>query len=114
MWPRALKPHERLLINYLTPGGSPPGTLDSTLVIELDDGGMGSIAVPHTKKTIRTADCAFYDIDGLPVIVDLFLGQEGEFLELEFWRVDYGPTQRFPTSQTELLDKLQLQHPTHN
>lgn len=112
MSPRALRPHERLLINYLTPGGLPPGVLDSMLVIELDDGGMGSIAVPHAKKPTRTASCAFYDIDGLPVFVDLFIGQEGEFLELEYWRVDYGPTQRFPASRAELLDNLQLQHPS--
>ena len=114
MWPRALEPHERLSIDYRTPGGSSPGVLDLIVVIELDDAGMGSIAVPNGKKRRCIADCAFYGDDRMPVIVGPFVDKYGALLEPDLWRVHFWPTQRFPASRWELVDVLQPQNPTHH
>jgi hypothetical protein len=76
--------------------------LGAIRVEPMDDGGMGSLrfASPtHDPRLGSTpAECRFVDADGVPVYAQLNLDQAGELFELDVWKVDFTPLERWPTA----------------
>ncbi|WP_188813307.1 DUF6984 family protein [Hymenobacter cavernae] len=69
-------------------------------VEDLDDGGMGSLRFlcdkPDQHLGEKIADTHFLDEDGVPVLVSLYLDQEGALYELDSWKTDYSPLKHIP------------------
>ncbi len=77
--------------------------LDSMLVSDLDDGGMGSIRFvsQHAEQGERRfgrriAQTEFTDDDGVVVSAALNVDQHDELLELDVWKTDFSPLGKFP------------------
>ena len=74
--------------------------LPTAEVHDLADGGMGSLRFLSDKKGQqlgqKIAETQFLDEDGVPVLVSLYLDQEGALYELDSWKTDYSPLKRIP------------------
>ncbi len=76
-------------------------------VVELNDGGMGSLhLLPRgveegTYRLFgeRISECQFKDIDGVDVIASLYLDRTGRLFELDIWKVDFTPLVSRPILQ---------------
>lgn len=102
---RTLKKSEIALITLLLEGRPNSekvlSSLDSRLVEELNDGGMGSLRFCSDDPKPRQlgeqyAQKEFKDEDGVPILVAVNLDCLGELYELDIWRVDFAPVKRFP------------------
>jgi hypothetical protein len=67
----------------------------------MQDGGMGSIRfVPPGTPTRRfgdaIAEAEYIDEDGVLVSIALNVDRDGELYEVDFWKVDFSPLQRYP------------------
>ena len=78
--------------------------LSSAQVIELNDGGMGSLRFAREDgkkhrlgKTVSQAE--FVDEDGVTVSVTINLDEDGYLFELDVWKVDFSPLKRWPRSK---------------
>jgi hypothetical protein len=95
--PRLLTPEELDLIAFILGRGSNLlGRGD--LVEEMNDGGMGSLLFVGAKDRCfgkRLGSAEFNDVDGTLVSVALNVDQHGELFELDIWKVDFSPLQRF-------------------
>jgi hypothetical protein len=113
--PRPLTPEERDLIVYIL-GQSSPLNGRFHLVEEMNDGGMGSIRFvgsPDRRLGRCVGEVEFYDSDGVTVSVALNVDQRGELFELDLWKVDFSPLQRF-AALTELRPVTSGRHRTSN
>ena len=103
---RHLLEHERPVVEYLFELAGMPVDLDALIVRPMSDGGMGSLAIApfdsSRKLGSSLAACHFYDLDGIPVSVELNLDQDGRPFEIDVWRVDFEPTVGWPL-RAELL-----------
>jgi hypothetical protein len=74
--------------------------LDGLLVEPLADGEMGSLqigAMGSSRKFGRSvAEAEFTNLDGVLVVATLNADTDGQLLELDMWRVDFAPLQRWP------------------
>ena len=75
--------------------------LQSALVEDMSDGGMGSIRfLPSADQTNRAAQVIaqgeYVDEDGVPVSIAINADQNGELFEIDFWKVDFSPLKRYP------------------
>jgi Domain of unknown function (DUF6984) len=96
---RNLSAAERELITALAPG-SKLG-LNDALVTEMQDGGMGSIRFVGGKDRRRAgsiAEATYLDDDGVAVSIELNVDEAGRLFELDFWKVDFSPVRRYPSS----------------
>ena len=104
---RLLTAYEVALINALLMTNSKPAQivlppLNTVLVEEMDDGGMGSLRFMssisdvdrHLGKTVAEAE--FQDEDGVLVSIELNLDNNNQLFELDVWKVDYSPISRWP------------------
>lgn len=69
---------------------------ENYLVEEMKNGDMGGLLFMTDKTTERNlgktiAEVEMIDEDGIPVMVSLNLDSEGEFFELDIWKVDFSP-----------------------
>ena len=69
---------------------------DSYRVEEMNDGGMGSLHFVWKDKTSpkfggTSAEIELLDQDQVPVMVYLDVDREGDFFELNIWKVDFSP-----------------------
>ena len=98
---RYLLDHERPVVTYLFELSGIPADLDTLIVKPMSDGGMGSLAIApfdsSRKLGSSPAGCHFYDVDGVPVSVELNLDQDGNPFEIDVWRVDFAPTVGWPS-----------------
>lgn len=101
--PRKLKEEEKALIQWLVrdkdKGDIIVKNLDNYLVDEMNDGGMGSLQVVGKENRIFGRELAqgdFHDIDGLPVLISVDLDADGDFYELDVFKADFSPLQKFP------------------
>jgi hypothetical protein len=67
----------------------------------MDDGGMGSfrigeVAIPR-KLECAVAEVLFSDSDGIPVTAVLNVDTEGRLYEVDVWKVNFAPLQRWPS-----------------
>ena len=76
--------------------------LDTVLVQELDDGGMGGLRfmspIADSDRSLgkTVAEAEFLDEDGVPVSIQLNLDKNNQIFELDVWKVDYSPVSRWP------------------
>ncbi len=73
--------------------------LQSSRVIDMRDGGMGSIRFVKTKprvfgKVLREAQ--YIDVDGVCVSITINTDNLGDLFEVDFWKVDFSPLKRYP------------------
>ena len=77
-------------------------TLDTVLVNEADDGGMGGLRfLSYIDDSDRifgktVAEAEFLDEDKVPVSIELILDANNQLFELDVWKVDYSPVSRWP------------------
>ena len=101
---RVLRPIERELIESMLTTWEHvtlDAKLSSSLVEDMQDGGMGSVRflIPskssrHLGKAVATAE--YIDEDGVPVSITINVDQDGELYEMDFWKVDFSPLRRYP------------------
>ncbi|MCC2546252.1 hypothetical protein LJY25_07330 [Hymenobacter sp. BT175] len=101
---RLLKLPELGLLIYLL-RGTPDADrllarLYTTEVADLSEEGSGSLRFigPRANRRLgeKVAGTRYLDDDGVPVLVALYLDQEGELYELDCWKVDETPLRRIP------------------
>jgi hypothetical protein len=80
-----------------------PFDLSAQTVVELKDGGMGSlyfVDISRQKLDRRMLKCVaelqFDDDDGVPILTSLNIDQDGKLFELDIWKVDYSPVIKYP------------------
>ena len=111
---RPLAAFERPLVAHLLTQAGLPAGMSTLRGRPMDDGGMGSFAfapcadIPYAEGSRRLGRVAsevwFDDADGVPVLASLFLDEEGAPFELDVWKVDFSPLQRWPGSDDLTLD----------
>lgn len=79
------------------------------IVVQLDDGGMGSIRFPTAKTSERrygrdVIQVSYKDTDDVLVIIALIEDNNGDLYELEFWKTDFKPLNRYPTPSDIVVD----------
>ena len=66
----------------------------------LDDGGMGSLRFASEAEAPRLGaalgEVAFPDADGVLATAALTVDQNGDLFELDVWKADFSPLQRWP------------------
>ena len=75
--------------------------LPESLVEEMQDGNMGSLRFvtleyPDRRYGSMIVEAEFTDADGVLVSVALNLDDRGNLLELDIWKVDFSPIERYP------------------
>jgi hypothetical protein len=99
---RLLKSHEAKLIKTLLMTNSSLAKLfiprlNTVLVEDADDGGMGGLLfisyIDNADRTIgqKVAETEFLDEDGVLVSVELSLDNHNQLFELDVWKVDFSP-----------------------
>lgn len=80
----------------------PPGWVNSLMVRDMSDGGMGSLEIEGEQGSARPsgvtpmASLQFSDEDGVDVIVTLNSGENGKPFELDIWKTDFSPLRHIP------------------
>ncbi|KAA9325886.1 hypothetical protein F0P96_19165 [Hymenobacter busanensis] len=76
------------------------GQLHAAQVADITASGVGSLRFvsshPEQRLGERVASTQFLDEDGVPVLVSLYLDQQGNLFELDCWKVDDAPVRRIP------------------
>lgn len=114
---RLLKADEAALINALLMTNSKFAkviipTLNTALVEEMDDGGMGSLrfisCAADSGRSLgrKVAEAEFMDEDGIPVYVELNLDNHSQIFELDIWKVDYSPVSRLPNLEQVVVKEI--------
>jgi hypothetical protein len=102
---RPLRPLERELIEKMLAGKHVEpelgAKLSSSLVVDMKDGGMGSILFLRSDQSARhfgkaIAEAEYTDEDGVLVSIVINLDKNGELFEVDFWKVDCSPLIRYP------------------
>ena len=101
---RALRPEEQDLVKALlthVPGGADlAGALTGCQVVDLADGGMGSVQFlgPGPRKFgTELVSAEYVDQDGTLVIISLYADIFGNLYEIDSWKVDFSKLLRYPT-----------------
>ena len=100
---RPLREEESAIVCLLLSGASDEEALKNTLlrsrVIDMHDGGMGSIRfVQREPRSFGKAlvEARYVDSDGVLVSIALNADSNGQLFELDFWKVDFSPLRRYP------------------
>lgn len=79
--------------------------LPELYVAEIDDGGMGScrlfpagVSCQSRRFQKQIAHGTFRDADGCEVSTTINIAEDGHLFELDVWKVDFTPLQRWPES----------------
>ena len=98
---RQIQPHERPLVDALFAHAGLASPTASTLVEEMDDGGMGSLAfLPRGRPTGGTiSECQFTDADGVLVFAALNIDADGHPLEIDLWKIDFDRLRAWPKQE---------------
>lgn len=76
---------------------------EGALVLPMADGGMGSVQFASNKdrprRTRQVAHGVAADRDGVLLDMTVNLDQDGQLFELDIWRVDFAPIQRYPAPE---------------
>ncbi len=106
--PRALRAEEVALIRALAGDVAASWELSKAEVVDMADGGMGSIrfadqaGAGHRLGKVLV-ECEYIDADGVLVEISINLDERGNPFEIDFWKVDFSPLQRYP-SQRDLAN----------
>jgi hypothetical protein len=100
---RAILPRERALLAALLDLSQEAldAWLSGSVVIDMDDGGMGSIQFVRESRPERSlgaciAQAEFIDSDGVLVNIVVNLDHLGDLYELDFWKVDFSQLLSYP------------------
>ena len=95
---RSLLENEMPLVTYLLELANLSVELETIRVVPMEDGGMGSLSIAPVGRSFGSAaaECHFRDTDGTLVSAALNLDLSGEPLEVDVWRVDFGPLAAWP------------------
>jgi hypothetical protein len=97
---RKLLTTQKPLISWLISASGRADALDSFIVSNMKDGGMGSMRFESPKKNRRlggtVAEGQFLDADGVLVVASLNIDQDGNLFELDIWRTDFDSLKRWP------------------
>jgi len=71
------------------------------VVTDMPDGQMGGIVFVSDRQEGRRfgevlGDAEFFDVDGVKVVISLYLDNFGQLYELDFWKTDFSPLRRYP------------------
>jgi hypothetical protein len=94
---RKLRSAERAIIAALAPTAA--AGLGDALVVDMRDGGMGSIRFLNggdRRRSRSIAEAEYVDVDGVLVSIELNIDQTNHLFELDFWKVDSSPLLRYP------------------
>lgn len=101
---RSLNEPERNLVDCLLKEAGITLVLDEQKVMEMNDGGMGSLYFVHPVKTydqrsmgMCIAEKQFLDSDNTPILVSLNVDEEGLLFELDIWKADFSKVMVYPT-----------------
>jgi hypothetical protein len=75
-----------------------------THVLDLNDGGMGSLQLNNGKHSKDLIQAQYIDLDGQKVIITLTENEKRELFDLDFWKVDFEPLKKFPLPED--IEKL--------
>ncbi len=76
-------------------------------VVDLSDGGMGSIRFGEVDKRRfggQIAEISVLDVDGVPVSFALNVDQEGILFELDVFKSDFSPLKEIPMPPYRTVD----------
>ena len=81
----------------------PPNWHEDLLVMQMDDGGMGSLLLfpkgfiaEHRMFGALASQHLFQDTDGVDVLAFLNMDRNGHLFELDIWKTDFNPLKQFP------------------
>jgi hypothetical protein len=101
--PRPLREDERALIDEMLAidpiYAEQKRELQKLEVVDMQDGGMGSIKFVRTvpQKYGKTlAEAKYMDDDGVPVLISINADREEKLMEVDFWKVDFSRLRTFP------------------
>jgi hypothetical protein len=103
---RKLRPEEVLLITWMIKdtdeGDYITSTLQSLIVEEMNDGGMGSLKVITANVDTRVfsrelASADLLDSDQMPLFISVLLDDVGNFFELDIFKADFSRLKKFPS-----------------
>lgn len=84
--------------------------IDSALVIDLNDGNMGSIRfIYDTDSTYQAqiASAEYADSDGAIVSIAINTNTQGNLYEIDFWKTDFSALLKYPTPEKLIRHKEQ-------
>lgn len=92
----------RTMLTALKHGAALISQLGTVMVEDMPDGGMGSLrfgsnGVRSLGAAVVEAD--YVDADGVPVSIVVNVDQNGKLLELDIWKVNFFPLERYPSPQ---------------
>jgi hypothetical protein len=98
---RALKPEELALLRSMLESAAREDLiekLDDANVVEMKDGGMGSLRfiTNATKMDSVLCEAEGVDADGVPLEISINVDEHGSLFELDIWKVDFTPLQSYP------------------
>ncbi len=98
---RSLTEAEVRLLRFLLSSHPAPevSSLDSLRVIDMNDGGMGSVRFSSEEKRRfgkTLVEGEYTDSDGVLVSIAVNLDTFGQLFEMDFWKVDFSPLRRYP------------------
>ena len=103
MTTRPIRPVERILICHLLKLAEYSADLPkSTLVTDLDDGGMGSLEFVTDRKRAFGRELIvrkYIDVDNVDVWISINLDDQDELFELDVWKVNFERLLKFPTPE---------------
>jgi hypothetical protein len=110
---RAIRQDEFELVSYLLQLiKDRPEISIPKLVSDLDDGGMGSIRFDLGDKRQfgnELIQVNYVDDEGIDVIISLYLDDQNDLFELEFWKVNFNELKRYPKPKD--YNKLKINYP---
>lgn len=70
----------------------------NSFIEDMNDGSMGSFRVIGNSKSMGrpAAECMYEDEDGQSVLISLYLDDEFNVKEVDFWKYDFSPLIRMP------------------
>ena len=83
------------------------GDLDDIRVLDMNDGGMGSVRVigsddVASRRAVPVASGLFADEDGVPISVQLNNDQFGRLYEIDIWKADFSSVKKYPSPSVEM------------
>lgn len=97
------------LLQFVPADAQPPVERDLR-VVDLPDGGMGSIRFTDGQTAKRKmgrelVTASSFDEDGIPVIISINLDEAGRLFEIDIWKVNFSPLIRYPKPEELKLEQ---------
>ena len=107
-----MREEERELIRFLlsrTQAVSLDDTLGASPVVDMKDGGMGSIRFVGSEPRIMgkvIAEAEYVDSDGVLVSIPINSNNDDRLFEVDFWKVDFSSLKRYPKYSELVVERI--------